>query len=202
MTAVAQIASAIREIAGIVAGYGTDGAGLIIGIGCFGQLSQPCGKYRASGRRGEDQLASGVAGCPRPEQSIHPRIMIINGQNRTEPGDYSDFIFVGQCAAAPGLSCHLIGFVALASRLQRYCIFCGASIGGRCEFVKKSKHPARRETVDIDGLFGIALHPRIIRPAWIGDQKTSIILKGIIVGLGQYTPALQPENGVAAGRIG
>ena len=175
---------ALRDIARIGHRLGAERSGERIGIGQVLEHGEPRREHRAPCWGDIAELLLGIGRGLRPEQRIHPRVMIGSGKVRGKAAEQHCLVFGHHRAAAPGGDRDRARGIALPHRVERHRIARAADIGERRKAVEIGDHLLRRGGACAQRLLGIAAHLVLVGPAGVGDQEARKGREGVIVGRG------------------
>ena len=176
-----QTSGALRDIARIGHRFGSQRSGKRIGIGQVLEHGEARGEHRAPRGRDIAELLLGIGRRLRPEQSIHPRIMICRREVCGKAAEQHCLVLRHHRAAAPGRNRNPARGIALTDGIQRHGIARAADIGQRWIPVEIGDDLLRRGRSCAQRLFRAAAHLVLVGPAGVGDQKAGKGREGVIV---------------------
>ena len=153
----------------------------------------------ASGGRDIEDLTFGLRGHTRPQQRIHPRIVIVRRQRCGKLGEQCSLCSIAHRSAAPGSAGHgLCVWTAQCGKGEG--ILRPGLIGEGREPVKISRHPAWLGITTFQCAFGPATQLGFLGKPRIAQQEAGIIGETELVGTGQQLPALDRLRHIALRR--
>ena len=158
------------------------------GIGIMGLHRQPRLKDRPVRGRDQGKLTGRGGGVVRPQQAIHPRVLIRQWDRAGEAGEQPAFVIRVQRAASPGASRGGLRIGRATECHQRLRLPQIAGGGQRRQAGEIGDDLRRRLAVGNQRAFRRAAQRIFAGPAGVGDEEARIIAEREAVALAQPVP--------------